>query len=35
MQYTLTGRADELAHLTDLIRTSLLLDYAAIPPIND
>lgn len=35
MHYTLAGRADELAHLTDLIRTSLSLADAAIPPIND
>jgi len=35
MHYTLTGRADEFAHLTDLIRKSLLLADAAIPPIND
>lgn len=32
---TLSGRADELAHLVDLIRTSLSLADSAIPPINE
>ena len=32
---TLSGRADELAHLVDLIRTSLSLADAAIPLINE
>jgi hypothetical protein len=34
MYDTLSGRAEELAHLTDLIRTSLSLADSAIPPIN-
>ena len=34
MHDTLLGRAAELAHLTDLIRTSLSLADSAIPPIN-
>jgi len=34
MQNSLSGRAAELAHLTDLIRTSLSLADAAIPLIN-
>lgn len=34
MHDTLSGRAEELACLTDLIRTSLSLADAAIPPIN-
>jgi hypothetical protein len=34
MQDSLSGRAAELAHLTDLIRTSLSLADAAIPLIN-
>ena len=34
MHDTLSGRAAELAHLTDLIRTSLSLADSAIPPIN-
>ena len=34
MHDTLSGRAEELAHLTDLIRTSLSLADSAIPPIN-
>jgi hypothetical protein len=35
MQDSLSGRAAELAHLTDLIRTSLSLADAAIPLINE
>ncbi len=35
MQNTLAGRAEELAHLTDLIRTSVSLADAAIPSINE
>jgi hypothetical protein len=34
MHDTLSGRAEELAHLTDLIRTSLSLADSAIGPIN-
>ena len=34
MHDTLSGRAEELAHLTDLIRTSLMLADSAIPSIN-
>ena len=34
MHDTLSWRAEELAHLTDLIRTSLSLADSAIPPIN-
>ena len=34
MNDTLYDRAEELAHLTDLIRTSLSLADSAIPPIN-
>jgi hypothetical protein len=34
MHDTLLGRAEELAQLTDLIRTSLSLAESAIPPIN-
>ena len=34
MHDTLSGRAEELARLTDLIRTSLSLADSAIPPIN-
>jgi hypothetical protein len=34
MHDTLLGRAEELARLTDLIRTSLSLADSAIPPIN-
>jgi hypothetical protein len=34
MHNTLSGRAEELAHLIDLIRTSLSLADSAIPPIN-
>ena len=34
MYDTLSGRAEELAHLTDLIRTSLSLADSAIPSIN-
>lgn len=34
MNDTLSGRAEELARLTDLIRTSLSLADSAIPPIN-
>ena len=34
MYDTLSGRAEELARLTDLIRTSLSLADSAIPPIN-
>ncbi len=34
MHDTLLGRAEELAQLTDLIRTSLSLADSAIPPIN-
>jgi len=34
MHDTLLGRAEELAHLTDLIRTSLSLADSVIPPIN-
>ena len=35
MPDNLSGRAAELAHLTDLIRTSLLLADAAIPLLNE
>ena len=35
MEDSLSGRATELAHLTNLIRTSLSLDDAAIPLINE
>ena len=34
MHDTLSGRADELGRLADLIRTSLSLADSAIPPIN-
>ena len=34
MYDTLSGRAEELAQLTDLIRTSLSLADSLIPPIN-
>ena len=35
MHDTLAGRAEELAHLTDLILTSLSLADSAIGPINE
>ena len=35
MNETLSERAEELAHIVDLVRTSLSLADTAIPPIND